>query len=302
WGNAYVDIYDDTANGLGYLQLDNINVQHQPALVVTTTECVDPSPLVVTAAEVPERGEPLEDVPLDASEVAGRSSVDSLNADAIILDERSNPEPAAPVEPPVVETMDDGAPNWSASGSWILTSDADADGIGSGWQASVGVEPATLTLYPMLDLRSTSNPSLSFQTQIVSSYSSANVEVSFDGVNWLPVAILSASNAWQNTTVDLSAYRGQMIALRFVWLSRLAQPTDPGVDMWLLDEVVIENAPQVVTEPTDEAPTSEPTETTPVPTPDETEIPAPTPEPTEETTESAPPAEDVPLDAEPPTR
>ncbi|HLA43235.1 MAG TPA: hypothetical protein VJZ27_07360, partial [Aggregatilineales bacterium] len=209
--------------------------------------------------------------------------------------ESTDTAPAAPIQPPIIETMDDGAPNWIASGSWILTSDADADGIGSGWQASAGVEPATLTLYPILDLRSTSNPSLSFQTQIVSSYSSANVEVSFDGVNWLPVAILSASNAWQNTTVDLSAYRGQMIALRFVWLSRLPQPTDPRVDVWQIDSIVIENSLPSTAIPTM---TPQPTATG-IPTEVPTVEPTLTPQPT---ASEVTPTEQVPLDAEPPTR
>ncbi|HLA45371.1 MAG TPA: hypothetical protein VJZ27_18120 [Aggregatilineales bacterium] len=54
---------------------------------------------------------------------------------------------------------------------------------------------------------------------------------------------LGATAHWQSTTVDLSTYRGQIIDLRFVWLSRLAQPTDPGVDFWMLNEIRIENIP-----------------------------------------------------------
>jgi len=178
------------------------------------------------------------------------------------------------------------------------------DVAGSGWQASAGVEPAILTLHPALDLRSMSNPKLSFQTLVVSAYSSANIEVSFDGVTWMPVAILSASDTWQTAEVDLHAYRGQMIYLRFVWLSRLPQPDDVAMDMWLLDEVRIENMPTPTALPTGITPTatSVPTE---VPTTEPTENPteAPTSEPTTlPTPTEAIPAEEVPLNAAAPSR
>ncbi|HLA42922.1 MAG TPA: hypothetical protein VJZ27_05775, partial [Aggregatilineales bacterium] len=308
WGNAYIDFYDDTASGNGFLQVDNVNVQYKPALSVTATECIAPAPLV--ALEAP---------PTDADSIDARATVTDadglpeLNADAMqsgehgeliaeipVLRETPTPVPAAPVIPPVTESLDNGAGNWSASTGWILTGEADADGAGSGWQASAGVEPAALTFAPMLDLRSVSNPMLGFQTQLISTYSAANVEVSLDGINWQVVAVLSATDGWQNIEVDLHAYRGQLIALRFMWHSRLPEPGDPGVDIWWLDEVVIENtqpptvAPTATAVPTD-VPTAEPTA---VPTAHPTET--PTTVPTEPSDPA--PADDVPLDAEPPTR
>ncbi|HLA44048.1 MAG TPA: hypothetical protein VJZ27_11465, partial [Aggregatilineales bacterium] len=205
-------------------------------------------------------------------------------------------ESAAPLAPPIVENLDDGAANWVTSGNWLLTPEADVDAAGSGWQAAVGVEPALLTFRPALDLRSVPNPLLSFQSRLTAAYSSASVEVSLDGVNWQPVAMLSPSADWQTVQVDLNAYRGQMIALRFTWLSRLPQPDDPGVDSWQLDSITIEDAPP---------PTAVSTEETPEPT--ATEVPTePTEAPTAEPTEAAPadsvPAESVPLDAEAPAR
>jgi hypothetical protein len=273
--------------------------------------------IAVDAILVPQVITP-EQPPLDAGEIAERPAPDSheepaLNADSAQLSERyvvEEPErveptetevevaPAAPLAPPIIENLDDGAANWSASGNWILTDNADADGVGSGWQASVGVEPAILSLRPALDLRSVSNPLLSFESRLIAAYSSASVEVSLDGVTWQPVAMLSPSADWQPLDVDLHAYRGQMVSLRFVWLSRLPQPDDPGVDMWLLDEVVIENALTVVP-PTDEIPTATlmPTETDVPPVVD-----TPTPEPSIEATQPAPAAEGVPLDADAPSR
>ena len=44
WSNIWMDIYDLTANGQGFLRIDNINVQYKPAINPPTTECESPTP------------------------------------------------------------------------------------------------------------------------------------------------------------------------------------------------------------------------------------------------------------------
>ncbi|HLA45102.1 MAG TPA: hypothetical protein VJZ27_16775, partial [Aggregatilineales bacterium] len=228
---------------------------------ILVSEVLTPEQLPTDATDVVERptampsdsndNEPL--LNADSSELLGRPDSEP---DPIEVPTETPNIPAAPLTPPILESLDDSASNWSGSGSWILTGDADADGNGAGWQASAGVEPAVLNFRPMLDLRSVPNPVLRFQTNLIGAYSNASVEVSFDGVTWISVAVLSPADAWQTAVVDLNTYRGQMIALRFVWNSRLPQPGDAGVDMWLLDEVRIENLPTPTTIPTEIPPTA----------------------------------------------
>ncbi|HLA44541.1 MAG TPA: hypothetical protein VJZ27_13945, partial [Aggregatilineales bacterium] len=46
WGHAYIDIYDDTANGQPHLQYDNISVQHNTGINPTGTECTSSGSMI----------------------------------------------------------------------------------------------------------------------------------------------------------------------------------------------------------------------------------------------------------------
>jgi hypothetical protein len=166
------------------------------------------------------------------------------------------PEPTLlPFTLPVFQTMDDGAPLWSASAGWQLGADAAYNGLG--WQAVASGQVETLALNVPVTL-SGAAPTLSFQSKLVSG-ALPEVRLSLDGATWQTVAVVTPSLNWALVTVDLSAYAGQTIRLQFVW----ASPAGAS-DSWQVDEVTIADGAIVPpTEPTatetPDAPGTEPT-------------------------------------------
>ncbi len=165
-------------------------------------------------------------------------------AEAPTVDPTPTPSPTLlPFTLPVFQTMDDGAPLWSASSGWQLSAEAAYAGLG--WQATASGQVETLTLNVPLNLSGASNPTLTFQSRLASAML-PEVRISLDGVNWQMVATVAPSLNWSLTTVDFSAYARQTVFIQLVW----ASPTSAG-DTWQVDEVIIANAASLPpTEPT----------------------------------------------------
>jgi hypothetical protein len=107
--------------------------------------------------------------------------------------------------------------------------------------------------------------------------------VTIDGVNWQQVATIPQSNTWTEVEVELFAYIGQLIQLRFVWMDvPSANDTLQTPSLWLIDSVLVE-----VTAP----PLAAPPPLLPTATLQPTLEPSPTPFPTDLPTEAPP---DVP--------
>ena len=166
------------------------------------------------------------------------------------------PEPTETPEPvrlPIVEPMDDGAPRWTATGSWELTGDASYNTGGLGWMTAQTNEEATLQFNHPIILGDVAFPNLRFQSNLSANQSVGQVEISIDGENWLPIYIVSPSNGWEEQSVDLRDYRSMTIWLRFNWLSA---PPSVGVeqkaDLWMVDEVDVRNHPLETETPTTE--------------------------------------------------
>ena len=214
---------------------------------------------------------------------------------------------ATPVEMllPVLESMNDGGHNWTATGAWTLVPEADANGAGQGWQTVTSEGNAYLTLQRPIDLRGASNPQLSFWSRLDNRRSLASVEISPDGQAWTPLVSVNPPNGWQQVVVNLSGYRGQVIWLRFAWTSQPPENSSAPLDVWQVDEVAITDAAPPTATPTPTwTPSATPTETpsptwttTPSPTPTwtpsatPTETPTTTPSPTATWTPSATPTE-----------
>jgi hypothetical protein len=99
---------------------------------------------------------------------------------------------------------------------------------------------------------------------LVGQNASAQVEASLDGQNWQTVAGVAASADWITATVDLSAYHGQTIWLRFTWLAPIPTQSGEVAAVWRLDDVQFAEGPAPATSepPTLTAtPTIAPTET-----------------------------------------
>jgi hypothetical protein len=97
-----------------------------------------------------------------------------------------------------------------------------------------GSTSGSLMLNAPIDLRQADSPWLQFDSLGLFGNSSAEVQVSFDGADWMTVADLPAGSDWLTSTVDLSAYSGRTIYLRF----RL-QPGggDASSDQWFITNV-----------------------------------------------------------------
>ncbi|MBK9745789.1 MAG: dockerin type I repeat-containing protein [Chloroflexi bacterium] len=120
----------------------------------------------------------------------------------------------------------DGRTTWEHTAAWSpQPSDA-----GVAWQLSGSGTEQILHWLSWIDLRTASaSVMMSFETQF-SGTGTAQIELSPDGVNWLMLAVVPVSPTWTTLTVDLSAFRGSVIQLRFAWYSVEATDT---VDWWL---------------------------------------------------------------------
>jgi hypothetical protein len=161
------------------------------------------------------------------------------------------PEPTLlPFTLPVFQTMDDGAPLWSASAGWQLSSDAAFSG--QGWRVLATGQAETLSFNVPINLGAAAAPTLTFQSRLVSG-TLAEVRVSVDGVNWQTAAFVVPSE-WTPVQVSLAAYAGQTVKLQFVWT------TPAGTsDTWQVDEVTVVDQPLILpTAPTVTEPAATP--------------------------------------------
>ncbi len=211
-----------------------------------------------------------------------------------------------PLALPVVETFDSGI-GWTAGGVW--RSDNQTAYRGGGWFADSTVrgQSNTLTAEYLLDLQSAQNHELTFwQRSILTTGDLVAVDLSVDGgLTWISVdQQAGATFDWSPRTVNLAAYRGVVVTLRFRLdtLGTLAEgETTVG---WWIDDLTVQEVPVVPPTPTP-LPTEAPTETplptaTPIPTELPTETPVPTVVPTDTPIPTAMPTELATPTAEPP--
>jgi hypothetical protein len=193
-----------------------------------------------------------------------------------------------PVTLPFIDTFDSGQ-GWNPAGAWRF----DTGHQGMGWfsESTQRAQTSTLTYGAPVDLRGAMYPQLSFwQKAVLTGSESLAVEISVDGgLSWFLVdQQVGLISDWTQHTVDLSAYRGAIISLRFT-LSTFGLVPDGVITVgYWFDELAIQDVPATPTAtpfPT-ELPTVVPTEVPPVPTDIPTAVPTeipiePTPIPTE---------------------
>lgn len=202
-----------------------------------------------------------------------------------------------PLSLPVVANMEDATFSWTSSGGWTLSEAGRYGDAGLGWLVSGITEPLTVLSWGQpLDLRYAHSPRLRFASRLQSEEPLALVQISTDGVNWHFLSLAADTDGWREESIDLSGYRGQIVALQWVWL----HPTTEGNFSWAIDDVIVEDvlvSPTPIVLPT-ELPivlTAAPTETwvipteppTLTPTAIETETPTLLPPPTEPVAEVA---------------
>ncbi len=68
-----------------------------------------------------------------------------------------------------------------------------------------------------LDLRDATSARLTFASWLSSDASPGEVQVTLDGVTWLTAALVQPSDDWTPVSVDLGAFAGRLVAIRFVF-------------------------------------------------------------------------------------
>ncbi len=166
----------------------------------------------------------------------------------------------------------------SGTSGWVLT--------GDGWYISAGPGFNALDVEQPVDLSDGLPRQLTFRSLLrVADLggSVAAVQVSADGENWTLLHTVAPAEVWAEVVVDLPAYIGQTLWLRFVWFFTPPDADQPP-DFWLVDAIQVREAIP---------PTETPTET-PSPT---LEIATVTPSPSE--TPTLPPLPPEPPPPEP---
>ena len=96
-----------------------------------------------------------------------------------------------------------------------------------------------------IDLRDASSAHLQFGSWLSSHSghsghsghaSSGEVQVSLDGVTWQSISTVPRTEGWTTVEVDLSAFAGQVIYLRFVF-DAIVAPAGVAPDVWIIDDV-----------------------------------------------------------------
>jgi hypothetical protein len=139
--------------------------------------------------------------------------------------------------------------DWEYTVAWSLQPRS----TGLAWHLLGTRTPEVLHWTAWIDLRAAADPvALSFATQF-SGEGSAAIEVSVDDVNWQLLAVVPVIPEWSVLAFDLSAFRGSLLQLRFVW-----QPGDASASVnWWLDRIQVAEVPPT---PPD-VPAAVPTET-----------------------------------------
>ncbi|NLX09238.1 MAG: hypothetical protein GXY36_06245, partial [Chloroflexi bacterium] len=198
-----------------------------------------------------------------------------------------------PVGLPLADAFESGL-GWTASGAWRV--EPQGGRSGAGWYADSTQRGlvSTLTYNAQIDLRAAQYPTLSFwQQATLAGVDVASVEVSLDGLSWLPVDVQAGMVlGWSERVVDLSAYRGQLVYLRFRLDTTAVLPDGSVISGWWLDDLLVQDVPPTPTPLPTEPPTATPLPPTLTFTPTATETPIP---PTATPTETPVPPTETPL-------
>ena len=153
-------------------------------------------------------------------------------------------EPPSPMPPVFSDDMESGTGNWSADAPWALTtasshspSHAWTDSPGGNYDNNVNISLQTAS--PINVSSAITTPVLSFwqRYELESGYDRGYVEVSTDGgSSWTSLANFTGTNlTWHKVELDLSAYKGQSVFVRF----RLSTDYSVTRDGWYIDDVTI---------------------------------------------------------------
>jgi hypothetical protein len=208
WANATISIYAATPGDETWTRLDNVSLRKTPSAVINGTDCQEPSGAPAPPPEAPQAS-------------AATSS--------------SNDARAIPVVPPAPGAMDARAPQWRATLGWTRIADAAGH---TGWVLKPRNPGADYLAWTTpIDLTHSTSARLQFWSWLTTSTSTARVEISVDGRTWQPLTDVPATDDWALIDIDLSAFAGQVIWIRF---AATGPDGAPATDLtWLLRDAVI---------------------------------------------------------------
>jgi len=144
-----------------------------------------------------------------------------------------------PVGTPVVvftDDMESGIGNWTTTGQWGLTSGSYHSATHSLTDSPSGeYHDQTITSATLNGTYNATSLSFWHRYEIEEGWDYGRVQVSGDGGPWATLATYTGFEGWQQVDVDLSAFAGQDIGIRFLL------ETDYSVteDGWYIDDVVL---------------------------------------------------------------
>jgi hypothetical protein len=144
-------------------------------------------------------------------------------------------EPRA-VAPPLAVTAPPATGGSTSGGGFTRTTPTTGDWTVEGWSSGRSV----LEWAEPLDLTTSTTPRLQFESWLSSVGSTAEVQVSDDGITWRTIAVVPRTSGWGTIDVDLSEFAGRQVYLRFVF-DAIAPATGMPADFWRIDNVVIDS-------------------------------------------------------------
>jgi uncharacterized delta-60 repeat protein len=199
WTNATLSVYPATVGTVRSTRLDNVTMQRTPSAVIGGTECLEPaSPINLLGR----RARAASSAPK-----ASTAADSSAQARTAARSARGGGAPPADLWQGWVAAASDARVHVLERGPIDLTWETDARLLVASW------------------LRSTA--------------SRATIQISADGgLTWDTIHTVGASDSWTKIEIDLSAYAGSMIHVRFVF-EGVAPADDADPDMWRLGNIEI---------------------------------------------------------------
>jgi hypothetical protein len=117
---------------------------------------------------------------------------------------------------------------------------ARTDSVSTPWTARVFETGLQTLLVPApIDLRDATSAALQFESRLSEGPSEAVVEVTRDGVHWMRLAVIPASDEWSQVLLDLSPFAGDVIYARFVYAGIRPEDGMP-VETWAVRDIFVD--------------------------------------------------------------
>ena len=222
WTNATVSVYPATVGTsptAEWLLLDNVTLAHTTA-VVLGAECYEPGSMPPPAPPVQPDARSVTASPFGAAPMA----TSPVASDA--------PAPDAPSsdasEPTAAATSED----WLGDG-FVQVGESSPLGLMPSWVTSGDGGVRTLLRVAPIDLTAGWDAPFVFRSWLSAFDARAEVQVSVDGVHWETTYVVDSSDTWMPVAVDLSAYAGQSVLVRFAFFT-ISSPDGPP-QIWRID-------------------------------------------------------------------